>query len=115
MKTKQQWEVEFDEKYCRKCRNPKSTQFGKPIDTWFFEEEVTPFEIKAFIHSLRKNDIESLREWAKNYIKYTPDELMELNKDVPSTLQEEAFYGAIGMTKVITDLSSHLSEELKNL
>ena len=106
MKTKQQWEVEFDEKYCRKCRNPKSTQFGKPIDTWFFEEEVTPFEIKAFIHSLRKNDIESLRGW------------VEKNRRMESDYDDEdkrARRDVRPYNEALDEILSHLSEELKNL
>jgi len=112
MKTKQQWEVEFDEKYCRKCRNPKSTQFGKPIDTWFFEEEITPFEIKAFISSLRKNDIESLRGdlMAKISLLEKPEVADE--SDV-ANLTRENYNLAVDKVRLI--LVSHLSEELKNL
>ncbi len=62
-----------------------------------------------FEEKLRSRDAEIL-EWAKNYIKYTNEEVAELNKDLPNTLQESALYQSDGMRKVIADLQAFIQK-----
>ena len=89
MKTKEQCEKEFDE----------GCGVGMP--------DGVKAEVKSFISSLRKNDIESLREWVES-------KKLHLNKNDEQTFPERHIRNTT-YNQCLDDLSTHLSEELKNL
>lgn len=122
LKTNKEIEKEFDEKF------PSSLSPVRPTDGkifplyngfWVFQQDNDkrnlPQDIKSHISSIRLDDIERIMEWAKGYVKYTPEQLIELNKDVPSALAEQSYYEAVGITKFRDDLLSYLEQQKKLL
>ena len=83
MKTKEQIEEEFDEKFVQL----RGLVFGK-----FYENGEMNEKLKSHTSSLRKNDIESVREWV---------EKLDIDEIFAEQVKEK--------------IVSHLSEELKNL
>lgn len=79
---KEEWEERFDEKYCRKSKNLEN--LGQPIDTWFFPEELTPFEVKSFI----RIEIKKARD--EGYKKGKEEELKDYDYNAYKHAQIEA-------------------------
>lgn len=59
----------------------------------------------------KKDLLAEIEEWAGKYIKYTDEEINELNKDLPNTLQEQALHQSDGMRKVISDLQAFIKSK----
>ena len=84
------WEIEFNAKFTNKNKNIRMYQkTGK---------------IKNFIHSLHSKWKESLVEATEKMLVNTPEEVAELNKHLPSTIQEQSYLEAIGYTKAVKDI-----------
>jgi hypothetical protein len=97
MKTKEEVEKEFDEKFYfqQLMENSLMSISGEEVK-----------KIKSFIHQLRKDDIDSLIEWVEEKIK------VEHNSQVPwKDLDEfERIKRAklVGYNEALTDLFTHL-------
>lgn len=52
----------------------------------------------------RESERESLVEATEKMLVNTPEEVAELNKHLPSTIQEQSYLEAIGYTKAIKDI-----------
>lgn len=103
MKTKQEIEEEFDKKYGKPLILPAMVQMNGDGDTLL----VSVSSLKSHISSLRQNDLESVREWAK----WKKRQDIFLN----SMGRQEMSKTNRGYNTAISDLLSHLTEELKNI
>ena len=71
--------------------------------------------IKSFNLQTSKMLIERFKEMVEGKIVNTPSEVAELNKDLPNTIQEQAYFQALGFEEAIKEVSSSLSKELEAL
>lgn len=65
----------------------------------------------SFINKLLKQDRERIINRIVGLVKNTPEEVAELNKDLPSPLQEQAYHNAVGYIKAYQDIMQILDEE----
>ena len=99
MKTTIEIEKEFDEKFVQL----RGLVFGK-----FYENGEMNEKLKSHISSLRKNDIESLIKEVQNW-------LTQWRRDFANRPLEDRKDAFAECYIIEIALSSHLSEELKNL
>lgn len=58
----------------------------------------------------RKEMAEEIKKQVEDMLVNTPDEVAELNKELPSTLQEHAYHEAIGYTQATSDVLALLNK-----
>ncbi len=115
--TRQQLEKRFYEKFVYDPPPEKHESGGTLLRPFEWRVETTIGNVKLFLLSTAEefyqkgtsDTKEAIEKWVKGYIKYSDEEVMALNKDLPSNLQEESLYKSQGMRKVISDLLSFLT------
>lgn len=66
-----------------------------------------------FLKSSQLALLQAVVEECEKMLVNTPEKVMELNKNLPSTLQEQSYSEAIGYTKAVNDITFHLTKIIK--
>ena len=83
-----------------------------------FEKNIKEEYLQAGFRVAKSLIIKVLQQLVKREEKSlvnTPDEVAELNKDLPSTIQRQAYNNAIGYTEAKQDTISYLKSEIAKL